>query len=411
MKRTSLIAFALLGMVVGRAQDSENRAPAPPPENLTFLTDEYIYIPKFTFTFGARQLSGAKASFRGSGKIYKMSEELADSLGALTDTGIGRKYHDGRVNLDTRTVTVDDGFGGTITTAIPPDGSTNNWNFNDASQLLANGNIAMHSYSAEVIDTGSRVRDPNGAIGFEVAASRDMGKLGKYIDWNLGGGLSLNDIKSSMSSGMTARVEKITDTYSNNGGTPGTAPYSSPSSTTQNVYDINGNQVYNDDGTAKTQTNDTSTLISQNPISRDTTTTTDNTSVTNSWKLKGAYFTLRAGPTFLLPLTQRFKATIGVGPAVLYSGTTYTVRQDYQPETGDVITSTVSSSESHLLPGYYADANLEFWLTETAGFYAGAVFQSNGNFTQTVKTDTANYSTKVDLSRLSGMRAGLSVRF
>jgi hypothetical protein len=64
-----------------------------------------------------------------------------------------------------------------------------------------------------------------------------------------------------------------------------------------------------------------------------------------------------------------------------------------------------------LLPGYYADATVQFDLTERAGLYAGAIFQSAGSYTQTADSATGSYSTKIDLSNQNGLRAGLSIRF
>ena len=80
-------------------------------------------------------------------------------------------------------------------------------------------------------------------------------------------------------------------------------------------------------------------------------------------------------------------------------------------EIGAEISNTNSSEAYQLLPGYFADASLHLDLTERAGFYAGAVFQSAGNYTHRLESETANYASKVDLSNQSGLRAGLSIRF
>jgi hypothetical protein len=156
-------------------------------------------------------------------------------------------------------------------------------------------------------------------------------------------------------------------------------------------------------------------LITSSPLSRTTTVTTDATSVTNLWKLKGAYYTFRAGPTVFLPITSHLRASVSVGAALVYSGTTYTVTQTLQTPLGDPIPAdipaTTTNASVHFLPGYYADANLEYSLSETAGFYAGAVYQSTGDFTQEAKTDTADFFAKVDLRGLSGLRAGMNIKF
>ena len=100
-----------------------------------------------------------------------------------------------------------------------------------------------------------------------------------------------------------------------------------------------------------------------------------------------------------------------MGAALVYSGTSYTVTQTFEPELGGEISDTNSSEAYKLLPGYYADATLQYDLTERAGFYAGAVFQSAGSYTQNVETENSHYATKIDLGNQNGVRAGMSIRF
>jgi hypothetical protein len=409
MKRTSLLVFALLGSVALRAQNETDHPTAPPPENLTFLTDEYIYIPKYKFSLGIRGLTGSKTSFSGRGLVAS----TAESIGAATGTGVSRLYHDGSVNVDTRTISTEDGFGGAINVPIAPDGMTSSWTYADPSQVTPAGNVAMHTYSADMIDVGPRTKDTDNAFGFEVVVARDMGKIATRFEWNLAAGFSLNDLKAGLRSTVPAKITTTTDVYSLNGAPAPVAPFTGTSTaSSQTVVDANGNAVLNSDGTAKTVNTDTATLLGNEPLSRVVSTSvTDTTSVTNSWKLKGAYFTFRAGPTLFLPITAHLRASVSGGAALVYAGTTYTVVQEFQPVTGDPITATMSDSSVHFLPGYYADANIEYWLTDTAGFYAGAVYQNTGEFKQEVKTDTADFFTKVDMSSLSGLRAGMNFKF
>ncbi len=409
MKRTCLIVFALLGSVALRAQEEKEHPSAPPLENLSFLTDEYIYIPKYKFSLGMRGLSGSKTSFSGHGVVAS----ALDYIGPATGTGINRVYHDGTVTVDTRTISVDDGNGSTFNVPITPDGKTNNWAYADPSQVTSAGNIAMHSYSANTVDTGPRTKDTDSAFGFEVIVSRDMGKIGKRLEWNLDAGFSLNDLKAGLRSAVTSQITTTTDIYSLNGAPAPQAPYGgAATASTTTVVDASGNPVLNSDGTAKVLTPDTVTLLGSEPLSRNTPTpVTDTTSVINTWKLKGAYFTFRAGPTLSLPITQHLYASVSAGPALVYAGTTYSVTQNFQPKTGDPIVATMNDTSIHFLPGFYADADLEYWVTDTAGFYAGAVYQNTGEFTQDLKTSVGDFTTKVDLSSLSGMRAGMNIKF
>ena len=141
MKSTRLLVLTLLGSVALRAQDDSEHHTAPPPENLTFLTDEYVYIPKYKFSLGMRGLAGSKTSFSGRGVVAS----ALDSIGAATGTGFNRSYHDGAVSVDTRTVSTDDGNGNTVNVPIAPDGNTNNWVYLDSRQVTPAGNIAMNS--------------------------------------------------------------------------------------------------------------------------------------------------------------------------------------------------------------------------------------------------------------------------
>ncbi len=412
--RLALVAFAsTLGLAY--AQDEERRAPPVEIPDFSNL-DEYIYEPKSTVTFGFRYVSGAKTRFSGQGRI-----SAPENPGDLTGANLTRNYHNGTVQPDSRTVVRTDSAGNPVIDPdtgarafdpISPDGRTNTWSYIDSSQLTANGYIAFSTYSADVIDTSVREKDSASSAGMDIAMHRDMGKLfGGRVAWNLTAGLSINDIASSTQDRVRATMRTLTDFYSLFGQTPPAPPYSSPSTSTENVLDASGNPLLNDDGSIRTLTSDTSVLIGNQPAGRTETAVTNDTSVTNRWKLKGAYYTMRVGPTLLFAITNRLKASVSVGAAVVYSGASYTVTQTFQPELGAEISETVTNADYKLLPGYYADATVQFDLTERAGFYAGAIFQSAGSYTQSVENSSATYATKIDLSNQNGVRAGMSIRF
>jgi hypothetical protein len=402
----ALLLLSLFSSSVALAQSADEEAPqSEMPSNLTFETDIYFVVPKFTLSFGARGLSGTKSSFRGTGHLESVSS--IDSA-----SGLLRTYHDGTVGVDTR---------GSSTTFQPiaPDGKTNTWSFTSDKQIVGDG-IALHTYTADVMDSGLKNKDPGSTYGIEVAVARDMGKLWRF-NWNIAGGLSINDINSKMTTQEAAKITTLTDTYSLNGQTlPVTtttttnadntttttttvAPYSSPSTTSETIT--------NDDGTTTTVTTDTTVLLPKDYSSRNTSSVLVPGSVTNRYKLKGAYYTFRAGPTLVLPITQRLQASISAGAALVYAGTTLSVQQDFQPDTGDLITVTEQQTRTHFLPGYYLDADVSFWLTEHAGLYLGALYQNSGDFSQDLKTTNSNYVARVDLSSLQGFRMGMNIKF
>jgi hypothetical protein len=412
------LAFVALAALAGAAfaQDEERRGP-PPVEIPDFSNlDEYIYEPKSTVTFGFRYLSGAKTSFSGQGRIPSPEDP-----GPATGANLLRIYHDGSVRPDARVVArldsagnpvIDPQTGGPAFDPIAPDGKTNTWNYSDVSQLDLPGYVRFNSYSADIIDTATRNKKGAATSGMDIAMSRDMGKLfGTRMAWTVTAGMSINDISTDMNDRVRATLTTVSDYYSLFGHTPPDAPYSAPSSTTVTVLDASGNPVIGDDGSVATITTDTTVLIGNEPAGRRSTSLTDDTSVLNRWKVKGAYYTFRVGPTLWIPITTRLKASLSVGAAVVYSGTSYTVTQTFEPALGAEISDTASDAAYKLLPGYYADATVQFDLTERTGFYAGAVMQSAGSYTQNVDTTNSHYSTKIDLANQNGVRAGMSIRF
>lgn len=416
--------LALLGFVsvFTLARGQEEKSQQPPTEIPDFSNlDEYVYESRTKLIVGFRVLKGAKAQFYGRSTLAA-PETATDA----TTPNILRAYHDGTVSPDARTAGRSDSGGnpaldpsnGSADT-IASDGKTNSWSYTDPKQINADGSLAFHTYSANVIDPLFHHKDAPISAGLDVAMSREMGKLfGSRVTWSIVAGVTLNDVTADTTAKVQASLTTITDIYSLDGQTLPAAPYSSPSSSTATVLDTAGNAVLNSDGTTQTASTDTSILLNNKPVTRTTQTAVDSTSVSTRWKLRGANYTFRAGPALWVPFTDRLRASLSVGPALVYSGTDYTVIQRYQPDTGAEINNTSSDYTSHVLPGYFADASLLFDLTDRTGFFAGAVFQSAGSYTQTLNTVSAtnsatvdHYSTKIDFSNQAGLRAGMTIRF
>ncbi len=391
IRLASAAIVCLTGLVALHAQEEEGGDPRD--EIITdFGLDEYIYTPKMTLRLGMRQLSGDKTSFTGKGTV---------SSGALlsdyTSAGLTRYYHDGTVFKDTRKITDPDGN----TAPINPDGRTNSWSYNFLGQIQDDGTMAFHGYSAVMADPGTISKNGDSSYGVEVVVSRDMKQLTKKLAWTLFMGMSLNQVKASKSADVAATVTTTTDYYSLNGQTPPAPPYLAPSSGVT--------AVQNPDGTYTTVSTDTTTLLGAAPLGRIVTITPG--VVKNSWRVRAGYFTFRVGPSLTYSFTEKFKATASVGGALVFVGSNYTVSEDFKPDVGDDVVKTDSSSTERVLPGFYADATLEYDLTERAGAYAGAFFQDTGSYDQTIASTDSNYATRVDLSRLQGLRLGMNIRF
>ena len=416
MRKQTLVLLATLAAVsVAKAQqsDEDSKPQQAPVENLYFSTDEFIYIPEYTLNYGFRTLSGAKGRFSGTSTIKSSSVNIGDNITAL----MNRSYHDGFVSVDRRL----DASGSTVAA----DGSTNTWGYTYDSQGNTPGYVQMHTYEATTIDAGPKQKDFGNTFGVEVVAARDLRKLGAHILWNITGGICLNDITQKTTRYESARVTTITDLYSLDGaGMPARptqtssttpTPYTSPSTQTVPEIGTDGQPIYTDppnNNTQKTQTINTTTLLKQFPSARLPTSTTMEGSIKNQYKLKGSFYTMRLGPTFVFPITAKLRISTSIGGVLVYAGGTFTVDSEFTPLEGDVITDQVSSVDKNFAAGYYVDANVEYWLTERTGFYAGGVHQSSGSYTQNIRTDSgADYSTRVDLSNLSGFRAGMNYRF
>jgi hypothetical protein len=419
--RMKYLRFALLlaGATPGllHAQDDqENRRPPTEIPDFSNL-DDFVYEPKSSLRLGIRHLSPARTSFGGGGSIFSTLDEPGPATGA----NLLRHYHDGTLQPDARfaprtdnsgNAVTDPSTGGQIFDPVAPDGHTNTWAYSDPSQVTDDGFLVYHAYSAEVNDPTPRNQDTRPAYGLDLSVSRDMGKVfGTRLQWNIVAGLSVNDLNADVIDHVQADVKTDSDYYSLFGQTPPAPPYASPSSKNVNINDPAGKPIFSDDGVPQTVLVDTSILLSNDPAARITTITTDSTSVQNRWKLKGGYYTLRVGPTLIVPLFWRLQMTLSAGPALIYAGTNYTVTQTLDPATGTEISDTTTDAAYKLLLGYFADAALQINLSDRTGIYAGALVQSAGSYTQHLDNDTAHYTTKVDFANLNGLRAGMSYRF
>lgn len=350
-----------------------------------FNLDDYYVEPKMNLSVGFRALTGPKLSFIGAPGITSTITSV-QNISDATTVGIERNYHDGYVSTDLRK----DADGN-----APTDGKTNSWYYVDADQRRADGYMAFSTYSAAITDSATRTSDPGNSYGTEIIVARDFGKFGSKFQWKVFAGMSVNNINTGLRDNVAATITRITDLYFMNGATVPDPIYQAPSTIT------------NEDGSIT----DTTVLIGQKPDSRSTTETTDSVSVSNYWKLRGSYISFRAGPAFAYNVSERFRISFSVGPALVYVGTNYSLEQTLTPETSDPITATINDLGDDLLTGYYADANLEYILSDRAGLYVGAFFQGTGEYEQDLSSQSSTYSTKLDLSSLKGLRAGLNYRF
>lgn len=413
------LCLACLPLVGLRAADEEEKQAPDEIPNFNQL-DEYVYVPKSTLSLGGRfLLRGPKVSYSGQGSIPSTVNPGDDSTVAVPN--ISRTYIDGTVSPDSRTVPVNTGLGGTITVPIVSDGRTNSWSYDNSgtilwnygangNQLLPNGDIAFHTYSAEVTDTTTHEKAGDANAGVELILDRDMGKLGKHFKWSLTAGFSIADIHSSIYAPVATMLTTLTDTYDLFGQVPPPAPFTSPFTGSQTVYNSIGLPVSGSGSATQSQSITQEILLGNVPLSR--TEIPTNITTTNRYFIEGAYYTLRMGPTLMMPFGSHFNLNVSAGPAIIYAGSVMNVLEDLNIATGEDFTNLYTKQNSKILPGYYVDVNLQYQLTETAGFYMGGVYQGAGSYRQTVASGLGtSYSSRIDFGSQEGLKGGMTVRF
>jgi hypothetical protein len=423
------LALAFVAPIFGSLYADDEGGPPeqyepPPPVGMDV---DYLAPPKQKLSVGFRILTGPKVSYSGSG-IIPGANPAPDANGVRT-------YNDGVIGVDTRT----DAASGNLTllqSGPNADGRTNTWSFDNASQVdAANNGVDMHAYSGTINGNNAGSGRAASGTGFELTFERDFGwHLGK-VQFDLIGGLGLNRISYSHTANVAGMMTTQTDVYNtyntvldpttldpetdNNGNpkytgpavpangsplVPVTPPYGAPSTS----LDAGGQSV------------DNSTLIGSAPLTNPNTPTNgpaagqsgpEPTTVTLQSNIIGAYYTLRFGPQMTVPITEKFSASVSGGPALVYVGTKFSVNQTLTPPTGSPITSTVSDDYNTVLPAYFADADIEYTLTDTTDLYLGAVFQSTTGYDQSIHSPDGNYTAKVDFGNQEGVRGGISFKF
>jgi hypothetical protein len=399
-----ILRFALCGVLLtlaGLRAAEEEEKPAPPEEIPDFnQLDEYTYVPKSTLSLGARFfIRGPKTTYSGQGAVPSPVDPGDNPFIA----NVSRTYADGVVAPDARQIPSLNGVGQPSSTGVASDGRTNTWSYEFPAQIDLAGNIDFHNYSGEVTDTASH--DVNGAPteGLELVVDKDMGKIGKHMKWSFTAGFSIADIHAGTFAAVPTTLTTLTDTYDLFGQVPPAPPYNSPSTITQNVTLAAGN--------SQSQTVDQTILLGNEPLNR---TVVETPAITvNRYFTEGAYYTLRVGPTLIVPLTKHLNLNLSAGPALIYAGSELNVLEDLALATGEAdLTDLYQKENNKLIPGYYADVNLQYDVTDTAGVYFGGVYQSAGSFTQSVPSGPGTeYSSKVSFSNQEGIKGGMTVRF
>ncbi|MDQ5980185.1 MAG: hypothetical protein QG602_3160 [Verrucomicrobiota bacterium] len=403
-------------------------------------SDGMWYTPKTRVSVGLRILdSGGKVNFGNLGTVPFVHEIIP-----ATDGAVVRNYSDGQVGLDslrtdevdgngnqtstpggryqvfsTSTVNVTDADGNVIGTqdvqrlvgdylSYTP-GMTREWDVMGQSQFLTKpGYVAFNNYAA-ISDGASLTKEQGMNGGLELQVSRELGSGGRYFKWGVLAGISLNDINSKTAGSVASTLRTYTDYYTTNGATLPLSQLGNPSYDT--TLDTNG------DGVANTYENTVALPIAYDPGLSTDVLTPGGANVTGRWQVKGAYFMLKFGPTLRTQISEHFAISASVGLAGAYAGTRYTAYESFQVaampntdiETVDEETgsSTLSSTATKLLTGYYADLNLDWDMNDRFGLFGGVTAQQLDSYEQKLGGRTAD----IDLGSAVGVRGGVTVRF
>lgn len=429
--RFVLPAALCAALVLPAPAQTDDPTPPPPKEEelaLTLPTDEW-YVPKNTLQFGVRALnSGASVRFGNLGSVA-LRPSGVDSSGNYT-------YDNGRVKKDVLRPPYETPYGFRQENADTAAGS-----FTLYGEDLGNGRYAAHqvtrataggpltdvvvgeglkydpAYSREwaVISgaqiDGTLVRMSNfgarseGATaqkdegvngGVEMSLTRAIGKFGSRLEWGLSAGVTLNSLSAKTGGTVRSTLLTYSDTFRLAG--PANGALGGPT-----FADFDTSKEGNDNS------RETTVPISATPESTgQTTSTVGGVDVLGNWRLKGAYFLVRLGPTIRTQLSDRWGINASIGIAGAFAGSRYSILEQITiPELTEPIIEDKFSTESKFLTGYYADVNVDWFATERTGLFAGVAMQQLDGYDQSVAGRTA----KIDFGSAVGIRGGISIKF
>jgi len=285
-------------------------------------------------------------------------------------------------------------------------GVTRQWEFLNPGQV-GDGVIAMNQFSTRSSGASLQRDAETSGIGFEMSVSRRVMRLGERFELSVSGSVGFSDFNSSTSSTITADLVTLTDTYQLFGPPPllGDIPYTGP--------DFGPLFVIGPSGLPEaTGINLESTIpLQQVTEDRQITTLENGATVSGNWGLDGAYYSFRIGPEIRGHLTPRiaFKAGAGLLGAVVgsdFSANESLVLGDYRVF-GNSVAFNETDSLTELVLGYYAEAAIEYWITQRTGVFIGAVLESIDDFDHIFGGRTAS----VVLGEALVLRVGIVHRF
>jgi hypothetical protein len=284
----------------------------------------------------------------------------------LIASGVNHNYDDGYNRVD---ITGNDhgGFKGSW-----------NWGYHAPSQVSGDTLTMRSSALAAGGDSNNNSNDPQ--PGFELTYGRELGRA-RHARWGVEGAFGYTDVSIHDSRPVVGAVAVTRDTYTLNGILPPVAPYQG---------------TYNGPGA----------IIGDLP-SRNTSTVAGGASITGWRQLDANLFAFKAGPYLEIPLSDVWALNFRGGLAVVAVTSEFSYQQTTEIIGVGQYSSAASGTHSDVLVGGYAGGSLSCTLSDHFGLFAGAQFQSVGDYAQTLNHQKA----VLDLTKSIFVTIGLSYSY
>lgn len=343
---------------------------------------------------GARFGGQATATFNNVGTIRPVND-----IGDFTSLS-DRVYGDGYVLLDERITTDGD--------KIPEDGRTNQWGFATDEQVVDDGSEIIFTDYATDGEGQTVPGEAEDSVGLDMEFAIRLGDWGVGgfglagpVNWGVSFAFGLNDLNIRTHETLLATLNTVSDSYSLLGATAPDAPYQSPGFTTQTIT--------NADGTTSTISIDNSIMLESLPLSRTSISTPEGAEVNGYWEVDGVSLNFRLGPWVRWRPLDRlsFRASAGVTGTIMGATLAYDERVDIA-SFRELTEQIEGERETAGGVGYYGYLDVEFWITDITGVFAGVTYESSS-----IELDliAGNRSAQVDFGATVGFRVGITTHF
>jgi hypothetical protein len=285
------------------------------------------------------------------------------------------------------------------------DGFSRNWLYNSAAQYNSTtGQVDMSNYGVAPSSGTADAESENGK-GVELQFARVI-KRYKRFEWGVNFSAGVSDINAKTTQQIRADLLTTTDRYNLRPGSMGGADrFNSTTDFEKIAATTTGSATgvsYEYDFERPHYLDPNGTRI------RDGEVTPGAADVTGYWQIKGAYYLLRVGPTARFEIAKNWTVSVSAGAAGAFVGSRF-IADEYitLPDVDGQIRTREEGEKKAFVGGYYADVNIERWLTVRTGFFLGYGTEKLGDYTQELRGRKA----EIDLGSSSGFRFGIITRF